>query len=63
MFQEPEDAEGREEAGEDDEPHGHGVYAKVIADGGGGDPREINDELGRSLRGRGCVVARRGDGG
>ena len=45
VFQRGEDAEGGEEAGEDDEPHGEAVDAEVVADGGGGDPGVVLLEL------------------
>ena len=45
-----EDAEGREEAGEHDEPHREAVDAEVVADGGRGDPGEVLLEL----EGAGC---------
>jgi hypothetical protein len=40
-----EHADGGEEAGEDDEPHGEAVDAEVVADGGRGDPGEVLLEL------------------
>ncbi len=44
-FQETRTPSGREEAGEDDEPHGEAVDAEVVADGGGGDPGDVLLEL------------------
>ncbi len=40
-----EDAEGGEEAGEHDQPHGEAIDAEVIADGGAGDPGDVLLEL------------------
>ena len=50
-----EDAEGREEAGEDDEPQGEAVDAEVVADGGGGDPGDVLLEL-EGVRGGSCGI-------
>ena len=47
-----EDAEGGEEAGEHDEPHGEAIDAEVVADGGRADPRRRSARTGRCRRRR-----------
>ena len=53
-----EDAERREEAGEDDEPHAEAVDAEVVVNLGAGNPEGVLDEAEGLLRAKGAADVR-----